>query len=124
MPLRHRVDGGVLVYTFVGDAPLYEAHSTFVDGMAEYLATSPVHLRLFVDISRSEENRPPVELQTMGQRIGAAVGAGRLAVLTATDLQFGQARMVQAEAEVEAPDFSVHVFRDEAQARAWLLSED
>ncbi len=124
MPLSYRVEGDVLVYTFTGDAPLNEAHAAFVDGMTAYRATSPDKVRVFMDITGSEENRPSAELQTMGQRIAGAVGDGRLAVVTATDLQFGQARMVQAEAEAEAQEIEVHVFRCAEDARSWLLAAD
>jgi len=121
VPTTYDIQDGVLVITLVGNPSLPEAHAAFSAGMAAYNELAPQPRRVLIDLCRSQENRSSGDLQAVGGRIGASVVSGRIAVVADEDLQFGQARVIEAETTLEFPEVRFEVFRERSAALVWLF---
>lgn len=120
----HDPDTGILTLRFRG--PLTAALA--LEALDRYSTESggfAVRLRLW-DLRDVEIRMSTAEIQSVGrlsqERDRQGGTSGRLALVVGGDLAYGLSRMHQVFRESDA--IAQRIFRDEAEARAWLLTEE
>ncbi len=116
-------DDGFVIIQVLGD-PSLDEHLAFADRIAndEIYARHP---RLW-DYRGCTRELSARDLERHALHVRRIFGGtrSRAAFLVGHDVQFGNQRMFQALRGVDAPGFQRKVFRDEAEAKRWLLEGD
>ncbi len=128
MPLAYRIDVARGVVFTYGSGVLTDED---VLGFKNRLAKDPDFRPDMVELS---DIRDVVELRVTPAGIARMLDAdrreertrgARLAILASDDLAYGMARMYAQRATIQEEDPRVGIFRNEAEARAWLgLTDD
>jgi hypothetical protein len=123
VPVQHRRAGTIAVIEAVGRYEVAELRAAIEAAVASFGAKGATGL-LF-DLTRSEAlgDRPTDEVRAMAYFIAskAAGFAARLAMVTGSDLAYGLMRLGAVVAESQG--VTARVFRDPADALAWLVPE-
>jgi hypothetical protein len=113
---------GITVFSVTGEVDAAE----ILDVLVPFLSESPTQLVLWDYREGSLQNMTSADLRRIVQR-GAPLSesrqGGRTAILCNEDVDFGLSRMFQAFAELHPLPFEIRVFRDAADAYAWLKTE-
>lgn len=121
MPLRHRLQDGVIWITTEGDVEYDEGIASLGRALEAAKQADPVaRWDIVFDVRRSSENRSADELRRIAQLVAenGSVLSGRTVVIAGDDLHYGLSRMFQAYCELHGLRAAVR--RDPDAALAWL----
>jgi hypothetical protein len=123
MPITYRIDAerGRIRTTGIGNVTLDDVLAHF-DAL-ECDPRCPPHLDVLLDLTAQETLPKPEQLRSAAERVGAVTepAFGLCAIVTSSESMFGLLRMFEVYSE---PHFEqVRVFRDVAEAEAWLDAE-
>ena len=118
MPVTYQIADAVLTFTTVGDVDYADGLAVLTDGLSRYADSQPAIPRVLFDLTLSTEDRSSDELQGIAQLVSRRLPRARIALVVRSSLHFGLARVFAAFADEDAS--AINVFRDMAQAQAWL----
>ena len=119
---REALKGGRFVIVFSDPYSADEAEGVLREIFTRGGGARP--LRVLVDARHSAAPSPPFvrRAATFWSAHIEEMRGAKLAVVVATDAQFGMARMAQISVEVSELPFALRAFRDWADAEGWLDS--
>ena len=112
--VRVRIVGAVNIDEIIGMLPGFLAHEDFVPGMPALFDLSEASMG---ETSVDQMRRAGQEQSRVADRRGQA----RVAVVTASDADFGMLRMYGVHAHDQCPHLEFAVFRDMEVAERWAL---
>ncbi|MEM7363280.1 MAG: hypothetical protein AAF525_04610 [Pseudomonadota bacterium] len=120
MPIVFQLEREVAVFTTIGDVDFDEGILVLKDGVSELtaLAVNPV---ILFDVQQTEEDRSSGEMRTIVDALQEQVPGVSIAVLVASDLHYGIARMFGSYAE--GAGLNTMVFRDRQSAWEWCAEQ-
>lgn len=124
MPIKHQVeeDGRLLRLRRWGEISIQDEEMAGAQRAHDPLIVPGI--AVLADCREVEPADTTEMVRSMAEsttRIAAALQCGPLAILVASDVEFGMARMFMAYTELEHP--RTEVFRSETAALAWLEQE-
>lgn len=121
MPIQFECEEGIVTLRMVGRYAPADIRAALLAALDDPRGGPTAGLLFDVRASTSLADRPTEAIREMA-RFLASYGArfgGRMALLATADYAFGLMRM--GSVIVEAEGVAAQTFRDEAEARAWLL---
>jgi hypothetical protein len=120
MTIQHRRAGDIAVVEASGRYDVAELRAAIEASVAAFGAGGAAGLLFDLTDSTSLGDRPTDEVRAMAYFIASKGGcfAGRLAMVTGSDVAYGMMRLGAVVAESQG--LSARVFRDRAEALAWL----
>lgn len=122
MAVTYVIEGDLLTLTLEGEYAPEDVIERFLSAMSGPKCPDPVTLLVDVSASASLATRPTDQIRLVAERLGEFKNriGGRCAVVAASDVNFGLSRLGAVYSE--GVGVHVEVFRDRAQALAWLRS--
>jgi hypothetical protein len=122
MPVTHTFDDRIVVMQMIGEYETDELKARIASALDDPRCPAAPVLMFDLRASESLQHRSPSDVRDMAQFLAARAGRinHRLAMVVATDLQFGLMRMGSVIAEQGG--LPGEVFRDYDAARRWLLT--
>ncbi|MFL5598199.1 MAG: STAS/SEC14 domain-containing protein [Gemmatimonadaceae bacterium] len=121
MPVEFEVADGIIVLRMIDVYTPEDIKKALLQALGDSGAAAPVGLLFDVSHSRSLRTRSADDVVAMGYFLAAYADAfaKRVALVGSDDFPFGMMRMAQVTLWREG--LAAEVFRDEADARKWLL---
>lgn len=120
MPITFSIDDHVAVFTTIGHVDFETGLASIRDGLQVLAEQSGVPVILF-DVQQSEKARSSDEIRTIVDAICDETPGAHIAVLAASDLHYGIARMFGSYAE--GAGLNAMAFRDRQEAWQWCLKQ-
>jgi len=122
MPVTYRIEGDIAEMSFEGAFPLEDVFAAFHRMLED--PACPEQIRILLDVRKSATlaTRPTDEIIRVAEYVGPYKDRVlRCAVVAAADVHYGLGRMGAVYSE--AKGVMTRVFRDRAEASAWLKGE-
>jgi hypothetical protein len=124
VPVKWEFADGIIVLRMIDVYAADDIKNTLLEALADPAVSNAVGLLFDVSQSKSLSERSRGDLVAMGYFLAQRASAfgKRVALVASDDFQFGMMRMGRVTLERE--DLTAEVFREEADAREWLLNID